>query len=237
MRVSTIGRQCTVGAGILLVAMLGGSTLCFADSPAKVDHSYPNMAPEYPDASQLAEEQGDVVLDVQVDSSGRPNRIRVKRSSGFTDLDNAAIETAANWHFIPAVVDGDLATSWTTIKIHYELPKPAAGRDFAETAQEHELNVACGRPAAPPPVDGATATATQMDAAHQALNAYLDASQKYERCLHEKFVDAPAMVLAGLPEWKSKVARDLLAKSQTHRQMVADNFDTASMNFKARGVR
>ena len=34
------------------------------------------------------------------------------------------MDTAANWHYIPAVVDGDLATTWTTVKIHYQLPQP-----------------------------------------------------------------------------------------------------------------
>jgi len=114
------------GGGVLALALtLGGSTACLADSPAKVDHSYPNAAPTYPDTAQYAGEQGDVLLDVQVTANGYPRKVRVKQSSGFEDLDTAAIETAANWRYIPAVVDGDTATSWTTVKIHYQLPQPA----------------------------------------------------------------------------------------------------------------
>jgi TonB family protein len=114
-----------VGGVVLALALtLGGSTACLADSPAKVDHSRPNAAPVYPDTAQYAGEQGDVLVDVQVSASGYPHRIRIKQSSGFQDLDIAAMNTAANWHYTPAVVDGDTATAWTTVKIHYELPQP-----------------------------------------------------------------------------------------------------------------
>jgi TonB family protein len=114
-----------VGGGALALALtLGGTAVCRADSPARVDHSVSNAAPVYPDAAQSAGEQGDVLVDVKVSAGGYPQRIRIKQSSGFRDLDTAAMDTAANWHYIPAVVDGDLAPTWTTVKIHYQLPQP-----------------------------------------------------------------------------------------------------------------
>jgi protein TonB len=65
------------------------------------------------------------MLDVYVTSGGHARKFRVNQSSGFTDLDNAAAEAVANWQFIPAVKNGDTVSSWTTVKIHFELPRPA----------------------------------------------------------------------------------------------------------------
>ena len=111
-----------LAAGVALATLVAGSTQCMADSPAKIDTASFNAPPAYPSSAQASGEQGDVVLDVEVNDAGRARDVRVKRSSGFDDLDNAAIETALNWRYIPAVVNGDTATSWTTIKIHYEKP-------------------------------------------------------------------------------------------------------------------
>lgn len=108
-----------------LALVLGGTTAAGADSRAKVDRSQPNLQPEYPDTAQVAGEQGDVVVAVKVSASGRVWRVDVDRSSGFTDLDNAAVETAYNWHYTPAITNGDTASGWVKVKFHYQLPQAA----------------------------------------------------------------------------------------------------------------
>jgi len=113
------------GVTLALVLVLGSASTCLADSPARVDRSYPTPAPAYPDAAQTAGEQGDVLLDVYVTSGGHPRKFRVNQSSGFPDLDNAAAEAVAGWKFVPAVEGGDTVSSWTTVKIHFELPHAA----------------------------------------------------------------------------------------------------------------
>jgi TonB family protein len=105
----------------LALSLSAGSAL--ADSPAKVDRSQANPAPAYPDLAQTNGETGDVVIGVLVGSSGRPMKLRVDQSSGFSDLDNAAIEGAANWHYLPAIVNGDTSTSWMKVKIHFQPPE------------------------------------------------------------------------------------------------------------------
>lgn len=122
--ISGHGRQIVLGAAAAVVLMVGGSSTACADSPPKIDHSYPTPQPDYPDAAQLNGEQGDVTLDVFVNSAGKPRKFRVHQSSGFADLDNAAAEAVANWRFMPAIQNGDTASDWTTVKIHFELPKP-----------------------------------------------------------------------------------------------------------------
>ena len=113
------------GSALALVLVLGSASTCLASSPARVDRSYPTPAPAYPDSAQVAGEQGDVLLDVYVTSGGHPRKFRVNQSSGFPDLDNAAAEAVAGWKFVPAVEGGDTVSSWTTVKIHFELPHAA----------------------------------------------------------------------------------------------------------------
>ncbi len=129
-------RQMALGAATALALIAGGASTACADSPPKIDHSYPTPQPDYPDSAQLNGEQGDVMLDVFVNSSGRPRKFRVHQSSGFADLDNAAAEAVANWRFIPAIQGGDTASDWTTVKIHFELPHPQPAA--AAPASQHE---------------------------------------------------------------------------------------------------
>jgi TonB family protein len=118
-------RHASVCGGLALALTLVAGT-AFADSPAKVDRSKANPAPEYPDLAQTNGEVGDVVIGVLVNSSGRAMKLRIDQTSGFTDLDNAAIEGAANWHYIPAIVGGDTTTSWMKVKIHFQPPEAPA---------------------------------------------------------------------------------------------------------------
>ena len=125
------------GGALALMLVLGSATTCLADSPAQVDRSRPTPAPDYPDAAQVAGEQGDVLLDVYVTSGGHARKFRVNQSSGYPDLDNAAAEAVANWQFVPAVKGGDTVSSWTTVKIHFELPKAAQAAPAATPATPH----------------------------------------------------------------------------------------------------
>lgn len=117
-------RQLALGIGAALSLIFGSVPEACADSPPKIDRSYPTPQPAYPDSAQLNGEQGDVVVGVRVSASGKPLRLRIDGSSGFSDLDNAAAEAVAQWHFIPAIESGDTTSAWTTVKIHFELPQP-----------------------------------------------------------------------------------------------------------------
>lgn len=118
------GLRFGIACGLALA--LGGMSPAAADTMAKIDHAYPAPPAVYPDLAQDRGEQGDVLIEVQVASNGRPRKMRLKQSSGFRDLDDAAQDAVANWHYVPAIVDGDTSTSWMTVKIHYALPQPPA---------------------------------------------------------------------------------------------------------------
>jgi protein TonB len=76
------------------------------------------------DAQQRGE-QGTVVVSVYVTSSGKPQRFNVEKSSGYDDLDTAAIETAMNWHYLPAIRGGSTTSDWGNFQIVYKLPTQA----------------------------------------------------------------------------------------------------------------
>lgn len=119
------------GAAVAAAAVIALSGAALADPPApgnadaRPDPGANNPQPPYPDAAQVNGEQGTVVLNVRVSYTGRVRAVEVVGSSGFPDLDNAAAEGVMAWHFIPALRDGDTATTWTTVKIRYQLPTPA----------------------------------------------------------------------------------------------------------------
>ena len=104
------------------LASLAIATVATAATRPRVDMTEPHPQ-QYPDSAQLNGEEGTVLLGVYVRSSGRPSKIRIEQSSGFSDLDNAAVESVLNWRFVPATNDGDTVSDWTTVKIVYQLPR------------------------------------------------------------------------------------------------------------------
>jgi TonB family protein len=94
------------------------STVAAPDTPLHLDHAYPNYQPAYPDTAQVNGEQGNVVLNVEITSGGKVRNIKVDQSSGFEDLDNAAIAGVMRWRFVPSPDGSD----WTKVTIAYRLP-------------------------------------------------------------------------------------------------------------------
>lgn len=63
---------------------------------------YAKVDPVYPPEAKQANIEGTVVLKIQILSSGRTGNVSVYRSSGNSQLDQAAIDAVENWQFIPA---------------------------------------------------------------------------------------------------------------------------------------
>jgi protein TonB len=61
-----------------------------------------NPEPHYPAVSRRLAEQGSVQLRVLVTAEGRPARVDLHRSSGFSRLDEAAAAAVREWRFVPA---------------------------------------------------------------------------------------------------------------------------------------
>ncbi len=62
--------------------------------------------PDYPSLSMRMNEQGKVVLRVELGEDGSVAHLEIKTSSGFRRLDEAALNTVKTWHCKPAVRNG-----------------------------------------------------------------------------------------------------------------------------------
>jgi protein TonB len=63
-------------------------------------------APSYPSISRRMGEEGKLVLRVELDEEGRVATAEVIESSGYSRLDNAALETVKSWQCQPPIRDG-----------------------------------------------------------------------------------------------------------------------------------
>lgn len=75
-------------------------------TPATVDSTYHNRNPYYPDAAVSRAEEGPVTVLIHVSTGGLATGVDILESSGFPLLDQAAVDAARSWHFLPAVKDG-----------------------------------------------------------------------------------------------------------------------------------
>ena len=77
--------------------------------------------PAYPSKSLRNEEQGTVTLEFLIGLDGRVADSKVYKSSGFKDLDRAAIAGLSLCKFKPGTVDGKLEKSWTKMQYVWKL--------------------------------------------------------------------------------------------------------------------
>ena len=110
---------CTAAAAGLMAA----GTASAADAAPRVDLTQPHLQ-QYPESAQANGEEGTVMVAAYVRPDGRPSKIQVQQSSGYSDLDNAAVASVFNWRFIPAMHNGDTVSDWAAVKIVYQLPRP-----------------------------------------------------------------------------------------------------------------
>jgi periplasmic protein TonB len=81
--------------------------------PPRSDASHlSNPAPAYPTASKRMEEQGQVLLDVYILPSGNVGEVKLKRSSGFARLDQAALDAVRQWRYQPARQGNEPIAYW-----------------------------------------------------------------------------------------------------------------------------
>ena len=120
MRDSILERW-TAGVFIGLLSAGAVSAAAAQDATRRLDPAFPNYQPAYPDTAQVNGEQGDVVLKMKVSDSGHVRAVAVVRSSGFTDLDNAAVAGVMSWRYLPA----DSTSVLDNVKIAYRLPMAA----------------------------------------------------------------------------------------------------------------
>lgn len=76
---------------------------------------------EYPLESRRLREEGKTILKVLVDKTGHLVEVKVHESSGFSRLDEAAMESVKSFCFIPARKAGEPFDAWVLVPITFKL--------------------------------------------------------------------------------------------------------------------
>jgi TonB family protein len=80
-----------------------------------------NPAPAYPAEARRRQQEGVVLLLVEVSQEGHPAAVTIRSSSGFPLLDGAARDAVRRWSFSPARVGSLAVSSRVEIPIRFEL--------------------------------------------------------------------------------------------------------------------
>ena len=88
------------------------------DAPPKPKR---NIRPDYPKGARQRGEQGDVILEIRVNAEGAVDHVKVGVSSGFAELDEAAVRAAKAAKFSPARSGRDPVASTARLKLSFKL--------------------------------------------------------------------------------------------------------------------
>lgn len=77
--------------------------------------------PDYPLSARRRGQQGTVVLTVRVAANGHALEVKVKHSSGYASLDEAAIHAVHDWEFEPARVNARNVESDIGVPVQFRL--------------------------------------------------------------------------------------------------------------------
>lgn len=81
-----------------------------------------NPGPRYPVASRRRREQGIVMLKVRVSPAGEPEQVLVDQSSGYAELDEAALNIVKDrWRFVPARQGDRPVAAWVAVPLQFAL--------------------------------------------------------------------------------------------------------------------
>ncbi|HEX7985271.1 MAG TPA: energy transducer TonB [Duganella sp.] len=105
---------------VVAAVLVSGVPAAFAaEVPASFDSK--NCKAEYPKASLMNEEQGTVSMSFLVKPDGSVADSKVEKTSGFKNLDKAAIKALSACKFKPGTKDGSPAETWTKVDYAWKL--------------------------------------------------------------------------------------------------------------------
>ena len=106
--------------GALLMTLVSHAALA-ANATASLDTKTPCEPPSYPRASLVNEEAGTVVLAFMIAADGHVLESKVEKSSGFKNLDKAAINGFSQCKFKPVMKDGKAEQTWANMAFTWKL--------------------------------------------------------------------------------------------------------------------
>ncbi|MEC8325082.1 MAG: energy transducer TonB [Pseudomonadota bacterium] len=90
--------------------------------PPRIDAALGNNpSPPYPRISRRLKEQGTVLLEIYILANGQVGEMRIKQSSGYRRLDQAARAAVAKWRYQPAQKNGRSIAYWYVQPIYFSL--------------------------------------------------------------------------------------------------------------------
>jgi protein TonB len=79
------------------------------------------VQPEYPADAARSQEEGTVLVRVEVDANGTPTDVSVAKRSGSRELDRAALDAVRKWRFQPAIKNGRAVASVAEVPVDFNL--------------------------------------------------------------------------------------------------------------------
>lgn len=80
-----------------------------------------NPKPVYPPIARRMKLEGTVIVHVLVSTAGKPELVRLEKSSGAAVLDQAALNAVQGWSFIPARQGSTPVPAWVDIPLRFHL--------------------------------------------------------------------------------------------------------------------
>ncbi|MET0657088.1 MAG: energy transducer TonB [Steroidobacteraceae bacterium] len=140
------------------------------------DPAHPIGDVPYPHVARQIGQEGTAVVGLLVNESGEVSQARIKRSTGYPLLDNAALEDARNWRLLPGTDGGKPQCMWGQIAVSFRLVEYTD----AELAQavispeaEHLAAVLLGVDEPDAPADNFDLTATERVLATMVRQTFL----------------------------------------------------------------
>lgn len=77
----------------------------------------------YPSGAKRRGEEGSAIVQIYVGADGRVSEAKLDSSTGYPELDEAAIKYAKTWRVLPGTVDGVPQPMWWKVRVTFKLPK------------------------------------------------------------------------------------------------------------------
>nr|WP_256558011.1 energy transducer TonB [Marinobacterium sedimentorum] len=119
--VADAGAAAAASASVVAAAQAGVQQ---ADGPIEQQQAAwrsPPRPPEYPPLARRRDQEGEVLLRLDLDTQGRVTAAQVLQSSGYPLLDRAAQAAGSRWHLLPARINGVAVTSYVRIPVQFRL--------------------------------------------------------------------------------------------------------------------
>jgi protein TonB len=77
--------------------------------------------PKYPEALEKAGKEGIVTVNALINKGGHPVEVKVRKTSGYKEFDQSAVEAGKKNKFKPGIQGGKPVACWVTYKVTFAL--------------------------------------------------------------------------------------------------------------------